>query len=133
MRSLLHRAATGEAELLYLLMAFDEMMSSTRALGGRGFGQNWGHEIGCFPQLCFHYDFEHAKQKHCFHANENASRNCVFSGCVFPATSCNTPSHGFCSVGGSTRARDNMIPRAILDIWLKASFKYYFVVSPTRA
>ena len=26
-----------------------------------------------------------------------------------------------------------MIPRAILDIWLKASFKYYFVVSPTRA
>jgi len=26
-----------------------------------------------------------------------------------------------------------MIPEAILDIWLKASFKYYFVVSPTRA
>ena len=25
-----------------------------------------------------------------------------------------------------------MIPRAILDIWLKASFKYYFVVSPTK-
>ena len=39
-----------------------------------------------------------------------------FIGIIFPATQSNTPSHGFCSVGGSTRARDNIIIYCIINV-----------------